>query len=167
MMGHEAGSSNQGVLLREVTEEDLDVFFEQQQDPEANYMAAFTPVDPGDREAFDRRWARILGDNSITVRTIVYGGQVAGSVSSFEQFGEREVSYWLGRAYWGRGIATRALSEFLGQLAVRPLYARAAKDNIASVRVLEKCGFRVVGEDKGFANARGEETEEYILILEG
>jgi RimJ/RimL family protein N-acetyltransferase len=110
-------------------------------------------------------WARILGDEANINRTILYNGQVAGHVASFEQFGEREVTYWIGKAYWGRGIATDALAELLEEVKIRPVYARAVKDNIASLRVLEKCGFAIVGEDKGFANARGEEVEEYILLL--
>jgi RimJ/RimL family protein N-acetyltransferase len=89
-----------------------------------------------------------------------------GHVLSFEQFGEREVSYWIGREYWGQGIATQALAQFLDTLETHPLYARAAKDNIASIRVLEKCGFRISGKDKGFANGRGKEIEEFILKLE-
>jgi RimJ/RimL family protein N-acetyltransferase len=84
---------------------------------------------------------------------------------SFEQSGEREVGYWIGREYWGKGIATRALSEFLGHVKVRPLYAHVAKHNIASIRVLEKCGFTISGEDKRFSNARGEEVEEFVLKL--
>jgi RimJ/RimL family protein N-acetyltransferase len=47
----------------------------------------------------------------------------------------------------------------------RPIYARVAKDNVASLRVLEKCGFTITGQAKGFANARGEEIEEWILEL--
>lgn len=85
--------------------------------------------------------------------------------SSFERFGKPEVTYWIEKEYWGRGIATKALSEFLSYLKTRPLYACAAKDNIASIRVLEKCGFTILGEDKGFSNARGEEVEEFILKL--
>ncbi len=82
------------------------------------------------------------------------------------EFGKPEVSYWIGKPYWGKGVATRALSAFLFHVKVRPLYARVAKDNIASLRVLEKCGFARIGEDKGFANARGEEVEEFILRLD-
>jgi len=90
---------------------------------------------------------------------------VAGHVLRFDEAGYPEVSYWLGKDYWGQGIATRALAAFLGQVQARPLYARAAKDNHASIRVLEKCGFTIVGEDKGFSNARGADVEEYILML--
>lgn len=151
------------VLLRNVTADDLPIFFEQQRDADANYMAAFTAKDPSDRDAFMAHWTRILGDEAKINRTILFDGQVAGSVSCFEESGRREVSYWLGKHYWGKGIATSALSAFLSQVKERPLYARAAKDNIASLRVLGKCGFTVIGEDKGFANARGKEVEEFLL----
>jgi RimJ/RimL family protein N-acetyltransferase len=73
----------------------------------------------------------------------------------------------LGKRYWGKGLATRALSEFLAHTnPTRPIYARAAKDNIGSLRVLEKCGFRIIGEDRDFANARGKEIEEFLLQLD-
>jgi RimJ/RimL family protein N-acetyltransferase len=154
-----------GVILRDTTEDDLPIFFEQQLDPDANYMAAFTARDPTDKDAFTAHWAKILGDHTKINKTILLNERVAGYVACFEQFGEREVCYWIGKEYWGRGIATKALSDFLGYVKVRPLYARVAKDNIASLRVLEKCGFTISGEDKGFSNARGEEVEEFILKL--
>lgn len=154
------------VLLREVTADDLTILFEQQLDPEANVMAAFTAKDPTDRDAFLMRWAKILGDETITKRVILFDGQVVGNIGSFEMFGERAVGYWIGKEYWGKGIATRALSLFLEHVEVRPLHARAAKDNAASLRVLQKCGFTIVGEDKGFSNARGAEVEEFILRLD-
>jgi RimJ/RimL family protein N-acetyltransferase len=154
-----------GVILRDTTEDDLPIFFEQQLDSDANYMAAFTAKDPTDKDAFTARWAKILGDDTKINKTILLDEQVAGYVACFEQFGEPEVSYWIGKEYWGRGLATKALSDFLGYAKVRPLYARVAKDNIASIRVLEKCGFTISGEGKGFSNARGEEVEEFILKL--
>ena len=153
------------LLLRDIEDADLAIFYVQQLDPEANYMAAFTTKDPTDRDAFDAHWRKIRADPNILNQTIVVDGAVAGYLASFEQFGEREVTYWLGREFWGQGIATRALAAFLGQIPMRPLYARAAKDNVASVRVLKKCGFTITGEDKGFANARGEEIEEFVLTL--
>lgn len=126
------------VQLRDVTPGDLPIFFEHQLDPDANYMAAFTARDPADRDAFTAHWTKILGDDTITIKTILFEGQVAGYVLSFERFGNPEVSYWIGKKYWGKGIATQALSEFLDHVTVRPLYARAAKDNIASIRVLKR-----------------------------
>ncbi len=154
------------VSLRPVVEADLPIFFAQQLDPDANYMAAFTAKDPTDRAAFDAHWAKILANETIINQTVLLGGQVVGNVSSFEQFGEREVSYWLGKEFWGQGVATQALAAFLDILKTRPLFARAAKDNLASQRVLQKCGFTIIGEDNGFANARGTETEEFILRLD-
>ena len=153
------------VQLRDVTEDDLPLFFEQQLDPTANYMAAFTGKDPTDREAFMAHWARILGDEGILIKTILFEGQVAGYVSTHGWFGELEVTYWLGKDYWGRGLATQALAAFLQVQKSRPLVGRAAKDNVASIRVLEKCGFVLTGQDRGFANARGEEIEEIVLTL--
>jgi RimJ/RimL family protein N-acetyltransferase len=155
------------ILLREVAEDDLVIFFEQQQDPAANWMAAFTSKDPTDWAAFAAKWAKILDDRTGTAMTIVCGGRVAGHVLSFVApwSGQREVSYWVGRDHWGGGVATRALAAFVGGLAERPLYARAAGDNLASIRVLEKCGFVLVGRARGFANARGAEIEELVLEL--
>jgi len=156
---------NSEVILRDVNKDDLPIFYEQQLDKTANYMAAFTTKDPTDKIAFNKHWQKILDDDRIIKKTVLFNDQVAGHVSSFEQFGEPEVSYWIGREYWGRGVATRALSQLLDYVNIRPLFARAVKDNTASIRVLEKCGFKICGEDKGFSNARAEEVEEYVLKL--
>jgi RimJ/RimL family protein N-acetyltransferase len=153
------------VALRPVTDADLPIFFEQQLDPEANYMAAFTAGDPSGRADFDAHWARIRADPTITPRTILAAGQVAGHIASFTRDGDAEVTYWLGKPFWGRGIATTALAAFLPLIPTRPLYARVAKDNPGSLRVLQKCGFHITGVDKGYAEARGAVTEEYILTL--
>jgi RimJ/RimL family protein N-acetyltransferase len=160
-----AGFMASDVLLRDVCEGDLQVFFQHQRDPAANHMAAFAAKDPADWDAFATKWTNILGDDSITKKTILFDGRVAGSVVCFVApwSGQREVSYWIGREFWGRGIATLALAQLLGSLKIRPIYARAAKDNIASMRVLQKCGFTICGLTTGFANARGTEIEEVIL----
>ncbi len=126
-------------------------------------MAAFPARD---REAFTAHWTKILGDDTVTTKTILFDGEVAGNVVSWERSGERLVGYWIGRQYWGKGVATRALSEFLGHVATRPLYARVAKHNVASLRVLEKCGFTISGHDTVPADTGGEEVEEVILKLE-
>lgn len=152
--------------LRPVLPSDLPIFFQNEQDPDARHMAAFTSADPTDEEAFMAHWDRILADETNIIRTILVGDQVAGSIAKHEAFGVPEVTYWLGRPFWGQGIATAALSQFLDLVPNRPLYARAAKDNIASLRVLQKCGFTISGEDRGYANARGAEIEEYILTLD-
>jgi len=154
------------LVLREVVENDLPIFFEQQLDPEANTMAAFTAKDPANREAFTAHWNRILADATVIIKTIVYDVQVVGSVLSYEEAGKPEVSYWIGKEYWGKGFATRALSDFLAhENKTRPIYARVARDNLGSRWVLEKCGFTIIGKTRGFANARGEEIEELLLEL--
>lgn len=153
------------VVLREVTQTDLPVFFEHQQEPTAVHMAAFTAEDPADKDAFEAHWTRILSDDTVTVKTILLEGHVAGHVAKFERDGTPEVTYWVGRDHWGRGVATKALTAFLDDVGVRPIYARAARDNVASLRVLEKCGFAVTGYESGFANARGREIEEAVLKL--
>ena len=152
------------LLLRNIVNDDLAIFFVYQLDQEANYMAAFTAKDPTNHEAFMAHWHRILTNETVIIQTILFNGHVAGSVSSYEEEGKPEVTYWLGKEYWGKGIATWALAEFLTQYnKTRPIYARVAKDNLGSRRVLEKCGFTIIGESKGFANARGQEIEELLL----
>jgi RimJ/RimL family protein N-acetyltransferase len=153
------------VGLRDVADADLDVLFAQMQDPVAVRMAAFAPKDPADRVAFDRHWRRLRGDPGVVAKAVLCDGRVAGSVLKFVQDGRPEVTYWIGREFWGRGVATRALAALLRQVAERPVYARAAKDNLGSLRVLEKCGFRLQGEERGFANARGAEIDEVRLSL--
>ena len=127
-------------LLRDVAEADLPVFFEHQRDPIAARMASFVPRE---REAFMAHWHdKVLGNPSNAAKTVVVGGRAVGNVVSWEQDGKRLVGYWIGREHWGKGIATRALTEFLAHEATRPLHAWVAADNVASIRVLEKCGFR-------------------------
>jgi RimJ/RimL family protein N-acetyltransferase len=153
-------------VLREVRDEDLAVLFEQWADPVAAHMAAFTPPDHMDRDAFERRWSRLRADETVLTRAIVVEDEVVGTIGSWGDPDEREVTYWIGRSYWGRGIATAALKAFLTVEPTRPLHARLASDNVASRRVLEKCGFRVIGTDRGFAQARSAEIEELVLRLE-
>lgn len=154
-----------GVLLRDMTKDDLPTFFKQQLDPDASHMAAFTIKEPTNRNMFKAYWNRILGDKRIIIKTILFEGHVAGYVLSHEWFGEPEVSYWIGKKQWGNGIATTALTYFLGIFKTRPLYGRAAKDNIGSLRVLQKCGFAICAEGKRFSYVRDEKVEEFILKL--
>ena len=154
-------------LLRDVEDADLDTLFEHWTDEESNRMAAFTADDPSDRAAFDSRWERLREDSTVTTRTIADGGVVVGTIGSWDADDGREVTYWLGREHWGKGYATRALAEYLRDVEpTRPLFGVCAHDNVGSRRVLEKCGFRLVGEGSGFANARGAETRELVFRLD-
>ncbi len=149
-------------VLRDVVESDLDVFFEHQRDPEATRMALFPARD---REAFDAHWRRVLADRTLTKKTIVHEGEVAGNVACWLQEGKHLVGYWLGSAYWGRGLATRALAELVEEVETRPLHAWVARSNVASIRVLEKCGFVVVGSRTEVDERLGEPVEELLLEL--
>jgi RimJ/RimL family protein N-acetyltransferase len=152
------------VELREAIDEDLPILFEHQRDPGANEMAAFPARDWA---AFVSHAARIQVDPTATNRTIVVDGQVVGSIGCWvEESGERDVGYWLGREFWGRGYATRALAILLGVVTDRPLHARVAKHNIGSLRVLEKCGFAIVGEDRWPSGKGPDDVEEWILKLD-
>lgn len=149
-------------ILRDVVESDLDAFYDQQRDPEATHMAVFPARD---RAAFDAHWRKVLARKSVTRKTIVYEGEVAGNVLCWEQDGRRLVGYWLGREFWGKGLATAALAEFLDEVTARPLHAWVATSNVASVRVLEKCGF-VVAETRVELDERlGVEIEEFLFEL--
>ncbi len=150
------------VQLREVQESDLPLFYEHQHDPIANRMAAFPARE---RAAFMAHWRKILPDETLLKKTILLGGRVVGNVVSFERAGQREVGYWLGRDAWGQGIATRALALFLAIEKTRPLFARVAKHNAASRRVLEKCGFVVAGVEWWLPDKGGEAGEDFILKL--
>jgi RimJ/RimL family protein N-acetyltransferase len=147
-------------MLRDVREEDLQTLFEQQWDPEAHRMAEFPPRE---RDAFMSHWRKILEDSSGRKKAIVVGDEVAGNIVSWGAGSQRLVGYWLGREYWGRGIATAALSEFLCEETIRPLHAYVAAHNRGTIRVLEKCGFRRVGD----STVGSEGVEEYLFELEG
>ncbi len=158
--------SNVDVTLREVQPSDLVAFFSHHSDPQAVRMAAFTVEDPSDESAFKVKWAKIMADESIVTRTVLNGGEIAGHIARYERDGKPEITYWIDRSQWGRGIATAALKAFLLLVRERPIYAGAAKDNAASVRVLERCGFVVSGAERGFANARGKEIDEVFFRLD-
>lgn len=156
---------NINITLAEVKKDDLNAFFQFQLDKEASYLAAFTPKDTNDETAYVERYTRYLTDPSIHMRTIMADGEIAGSISKYVMEEEAEITYWIDRKFWGKGIATAALSAFLHLEQSRPIYGRVAFDNFGSQRVIEKCGFVKIGTDKGFANARQTEIEEYIYKL--
>jgi RimJ/RimL family protein N-acetyltransferase len=126
------------VRLRPVEPDDLPILFAHQADEEAARMAA---LPPRDRPAFEAHWARILADDATIARAVVADGEVAGNIGSWDDDRTRLVGYWIGRAHWGRGIATAALAAFLDVDRRRPLHALVVPENVGSIRVLEKCGF--------------------------
>jgi [ribosomal protein S5]-alanine N-acetyltransferase len=150
--------------IRDTTEADLPALFEIQTDADGQYLAAFTDTS-NDREKYLRKHRQLLADDSVRQKTIVVEGEVIGSIASFVLDGDTEVTYWIRRDFWGRGIATKALAALLEQVPVRPVFARAAHDNAGSIRVLERNGFVPIGEEESFAEARQKDIREIIFRL--
>jgi len=153
------------ITLRPIKDTDLPVFFGHQQHKPAQFMAAFVHEDPSDRKHFDAHWEKLMGSDSILKYSIEFDDELVGHIMSFDMFGDREITYWIDHRHWGKGIATAALLQFIEHEKTRPLNGRAAKDNAASIRSMEKCGFVLTTEERGFANARGEEIDEVVMVL--
>lgn len=154
------------IKLRPTKISDLDILFKFQLDKESGYLAAFMPKDPTDKPAYISKYTKLLDDPIVNNQTITLENSIVGSIAKFVMDGNTEITYWIDRKFWGQGIATKALKEFLTIETTRPIFGRVAFDNFGSQKVLEKCGFNKVGIDKGFANARQMEIEEFIYKLE-
>ena len=150
------------VHLRSVHDQDVEVFFDHQADPQAVEMAAFPARD---KDQFAAHWARVRADDTLVLRTIVADGLVAGNIGSWPDHGQQLLGYWVGRDYWGRGVATQALALFVDEVPIRPLYAHVAAHNVGSIRVLEKCGFRRDRVQEAEAPAADDGVEELIYVL--
>jgi RimJ/RimL family protein N-acetyltransferase len=159
------------ICLRDVEDGDLEILFAQQRDPTGVWMAGFVASDPNDYDEYMRMWTMIRAFESTVMRIILYNGHVAGDIVLHEAAqkagdpAQPEVGYWLGREFWGKGIATRGLQLFLTETPTRPLYARALTDNLGSLRVLQKCGFRITGQQQEFANGRNVDVTLHMLTL--
>ena len=153
------------IKLRRTEVADLNNFFQFQLDKEACFLAAFMPKDHTNKTAYVAKHTPLLSDPTVNNQTILVDNVIAGSVAKFVMEGDAEITYWLDKKFWGQGIATKALNEFLAIETVRPIIGRVAFDNFGSQKVLERCGFVKTGKDKGFANARQKEIEEFIYKL--
>lgn len=162
MMNHQ-----RDIKLRQTEIADLEKLFLFQLDKEASYLAAFTPKNPTDKSAYIIKHTKLLSDPTVNNQTVIVNNRIVGSIAKFEMEGEAEITYWIDRSVWGQGVATKALKHFLALETARPIFGRVAFDNVGSQKVLEKCGFVKIGTDKGFANARQTEIEEYIYKLSG
>lgn len=154
------------IHLRKTKVSDLESLFQFQLDPDANYLAAFTSKDPTNKSAYLEKYTKLLNDPTVNNFTIVVDGIIVGSVAKFVMEGNAEITYWIGKKYWKKGITSYALKHFLAIETTRPIFARVAFDNFGSRRVLEKCGFVKIGTDRGYANARQLEIEEVIYRLD-
>ncbi len=153
------------IKLRPTEIADLDFLFQFQLDKEGGYLAAFMPKDPTDKAAYIAKHTKLLSDSTVNNQTVIIDNIIVGSIAKFVMEGDTEITYWIDRKFWGQGIATKVLNEFLVIETTRPVFGRVAFDNFGSQKVLEKCGFIKVGNDKGFANARQKEIEEFIYKL--
>lgn len=153
------------IELRDLDDDDLDAIFEMMRDPAAVEMAAFTATDPDDRTAFDAWIARELAAPEVSTFVVTENGGFAGTAAVFSVQGDREVTYWIARHAWGRGVATEALRLLVSREPERPLFARVATQNAASRAVLTKIGFTEVSRDVDFAPGVGREAEEIVMVL--
>ncbi|MCM2303060.1 MAG: GNAT family N-acetyltransferase [Elusimicrobia bacterium] len=150
------------VTLRDVAPADVPILYSYQSDPVANRLAGFIPKK---RAPFYAQWKKILKDPSVEKKLILLDGAPAGYLVCFVRVRpDREVGYWISRDHWGKGVATKALRLFLKEYAFRPLYARVAQHNAASLKVVRRNGFKIIGEDK-FSNSAGENYDEFVLQL--
>lgn len=152
--------------IRPTTIADLETLFSFQLDDGASHMAAFMPENWTDREAYITKWTRLISEGKVYVYTIIVDNEIVGSVGSWQLVDEWQITYWIGKKFWGKGIATAAAMEFLKVFTTRPIYGRAAFDNAGSARVLEKCGFIQTGSDMHYSHARAKEIEERICRLD-
>ncbi len=153
------------IELRDVDEDDVDAIFEMLRDPEAIAMAAFTASDPDDRAAFDAWFARVTSSPDVTYVVVTEDGGFAGTAATFTVGDDREVTYWIARHAWGRGVAGEALHQLVAHEPVRPLFARVAARNAASIAVLRKAGFTEVSRSTAYAPGVGEDVEEIVFTL--
>lgn len=154
------------ISLRPTIVADLETLFKIQLDEEASYQAAFTSKDSQNKEAYLAKYTRLLNDPTVNNQTIIVDDAIVGSIAKFVMEGDAEITYWIDKKFWGQGVATTALEDLLILEKTRPVFGRVAFDNLGSQKVLEKCGFVKIGTDKGFANARQMEIEEFIYRLD-
>lgn len=150
------------VRLRAVAREDLPRIYVIQLNPEFNELAVAIPRKA---DAFEAHWTKVLNDASIISRVILVDNFVAGFIGCFKMEGLDSVGYGVDKEFWGKGIATRALQLLLQEVDTRPLHARVASTNGPSLRVLQKCGFKVVRTQLSPADDRFPECEEAVLVL--
>lgn len=163
MLDHPPPTPADRVRLRDVTPSDLPELFRMQSDPESARMAVAYPRTP---QAFADFWASVLANPSVVAKAIVLDQAVVGTISCFRIEDLDFIGYWIDRAHWGRGIASRSLALLLAEVTKRPLNARAATTNTGSIRVLERCGFKQIGTRNAPADDRFPACEEAIFLLD-
>lgn len=148
--------------LSPVQESDIPALFRFQDDKDAQYQAAGGAAHESE-EAY-REFLKRVESKGAVFRTILLEGAPVGYIAAFDRFELRELSYWIGRKFWGQGLATRAVGQWIKEypLPEGGLYARAVKDHPASARVLDKNGFSAVKEESYFSDIRDAVVEEIL-----
>lgn len=150
------------ITLRPLHPDDIPTLYAHQSDRDASQMAVATPRD---WPTYTAHVAKVMVDPEVHTRAILLDSVVVGQVSKFMLDGQPSVGYRIAKEYWGKGIASEALALLLQEVTLRPLHARAARSNVASIRVLEKCGFTVTHYAMSTSTERFPACEEAFLIL--
>jgi ribosomal-protein-alanine N-acetyltransferase len=137
------------IVLREYCDSDLDRLVRLANNENVSRYMVYTFPYPYTRN--DGEWWISTGSkqNGAISRAVEYQGQFVGGIGILPQSGWRshlaEIGYWIAEQYWGKGIATTALAQMTDygftSLQFRKLYACVLTPNIASMRVLAKCGY--------------------------
>ena len=129
--------------LRNIKPTDLERLYQFQADPLANEMADFPARD---HSAFFEHWqTNILSNTDIAAKAIIVDNDIVGSIVLWQSEQQWLLGYWLGREFWGKGIASNALRVFLSEQTQRPIIAEVTELNLGSIKVLEKNGFKHIG----------------------
>ncbi|MCL1066055.1 GNAT family N-acetyltransferase [Shewanella olleyana] len=146
--------------LLPITDADLQVLFEFQNDPLANEMADFPARD---ETAFFEHWRNnILANADVVAQGIWVDDTLVGSICLWSMMSEDDthsdwfIGYWIGRDYWGQGYASQGVNLFVNQQSQRPILAHVVERNKGSIRILEKAGFEHCGvsaESENSANS--------------
>jgi len=153
------------IQIRTTVPEDLNALYLIQLDEEANWNAAFVNPDCKDFDFYFQKYNAHLLNPEILNLTAIHDGEIVGSAAKFVLFGDIEITYWIDRKHWGKGIASILVRELLDRVQERPIAARIVADNIGSARVLEKNGFVKVGEEQGFSKVRNSAVIEWIYTI--
>lgn len=151
--------------LRDFDDDDHDAVFAMMRDREALELVAFTADHPDDPDEFDAWLHRRRAHPDVTLFTVTEDGGYAGTAALFRTEADREVTIWLARHAWGRGIGTATLEILVSREPERPLYARAAAHNAAAVAILRRVGFAEVSRAVSFAPGLGRDAEQVVFAL--
>jgi ribosomal-protein-alanine N-acetyltransferase len=151
------------IVLREFIDSDLETLVRLANNEVVSRYLAYTFPFPYTKS--DGEWWISTGSrqNGVISRVIEYQGQFVGSVGIHPQVGWRshvaEIGYWVAQEHWHKGIAAAALAQMTDYgftaLQLRKLCAPVLAANIASMKVLEKCGYVLEGILKGEVQKQG------------